>query len=97
MECPVDPDMSIVGITHAKVRLYMNIYANAVYLYGSTSTNIDLINHELCLTLLTLLLLVCSSHQWYGAPPPMFCGPRSEPPHTGFWNYNYECKCIAYI
>ena len=33
MECPVDPDMSIVGITHAKVRLYMNIYANAVYLY----------------------------------------------------------------
>ena len=27
----------------------------------------------------------------------MFCGPRSEHPHTGFWNYNYECKCIAYI
>ena len=26
----------------------------------------------------------------------MFCGPRSEHPHTGFWNYNYECKCIAY-
>ena len=27
MECPVDPDMSIVGITHAKVRLYMDIHA----------------------------------------------------------------------
>lgn len=49
MECPVDPDMSIVGITHAKVRLYMNIYANAVTYTCSHNTNIDLINHELCL------------------------------------------------
>ena len=38
----------------------------------------------------------CPFYQWYGAPPPMFCGPRSEHPHTGFWNYNYECKCTAY-
>jgi len=48
MECPVDPNMSIVGVTHAK---------------------------------------------WYGAPPPMFCGPKTdEQPFTGFWNYNYECN-----
>ena len=48
MECPVDKEMSIVGVTHAK---------------------------------------------WYGAPPPMFCGPRTdEQPFTGFWNYNYECN-----
>jgi len=48
MECPVDPNMSITGVTHAK---------------------------------------------WYGAPAPMFCGPKTEYPFTGFWNYNYECKC----
>ena len=49
MECPVDPNMAIVAVTHAK---------------------------------------------WYGAPAPMFCGPKTtEQPFTGFWNYNYECKC----
>ena len=48
MECPVDPEMTITGVTHAK---------------------------------------------WYGAPAPMFCGPKTEErPFTGFWNYNYECE-----
>ena len=29
--------------------------------------------------------------KWYGAPGPMFCGPKSEYPFTGFWDYNYQC------
>lgn len=40
MECPVDPNMSIKAVTHAK---------------------------------------------WYGAPGPLFCGPKSEYEFTGFW------------
>ncbi|KAL7544587.1 hypothetical protein ACHAWF_012292 [Thalassiosira exigua] len=48
MECPVDPDMEIVGVTHAK---------------------------------------------WYGAPGPMFCGPKTvEQPYSGFWDHLYECN-----
>jgi hypothetical protein len=40
MECPVDPNMSIKGVTHAK---------------------------------------------WYGAPGPMFCGPKTEYEFTGMY------------
>ncbi|KAL7526856.1 hypothetical protein ACHAXR_001684, partial [Thalassiosira sp. AJA248-18] len=48
MECPVDLNMSIKGVTHAK---------------------------------------------WYGAPGPMFCGPKTdEQPFSGFWDYRYECN-----
>ena len=25
------------------------------------------------------------------APPPLFCAPRSEYPHVGFWQYDYWC------
>ena len=46
MECKVDPNMSIKGVTHAK---------------------------------------------WYGAPGPMFCGPTSEYPTVGIWDYTYAC------
>jgi hypothetical protein len=48
MECPVDPNMSITGVTHAK---------------------------------------------WYGAPGPLFCGPKTvEQPFSGFWDHTYECN-----
>ncbi len=30
--------------------------------------------------------------KWYGAPGPMFCGPKSKYPTTGFWDYSYECN-----
>jgi len=30
--------------------------------------------------------------KWYGAPGPMFCGPKSEYPETGIWDYNYNCN-----
>jgi hypothetical protein len=29
--------------------------------------------------------------KWYGAPGPLFCGPKSEYPHTGIWDYTYHC------
>ena len=29
---------------------------------------------------------------WYGAPPPLFCGPKKEFPFVGYWDYN--CKYI---
>lgn len=33
-----------------------------------------------------------STHaHWYGAPGPLFCGPKSKYPYTGFWDYEYEC------
>jgi hypothetical protein len=28
---------------------------------------------------------------WYGAPGPLFCGPKTKYPYTGFWDYTYEC------
>jgi hypothetical protein len=30
--------------------------------------------------------------QWYGAPAPMFCGPKSMFPTVGFWDHLYECN-----
>ena len=28
---------------------------------------------------------------WYGAPGPLFCGPKSKYPFTGYWDYGYMC------
>jgi len=28
---------------------------------------------------------------WWGAPAPLFCGPKSEYPHTGVWEMGYYC------
>jgi len=36
--------------------------------------------------------MVATTHaHWYGAPGPLFCGPKSKYPYTGFWDYEYEC------
>jgi len=29
--------------------------------------------------------------KWYGAPGPFFCGPKSEYPEVGIWDYMYDC------
>ncbi|KAL9184834.1 hypothetical protein ACHAXT_002611 [Thalassiosira profunda] len=29
--------------------------------------------------------------KWYGAPGPLFCGPKSKYPFTGHWDYHHEC------
>ena len=36
--------------------------------------------------------------KWYGAPAPMFCGPKTtQQPFTGFWDHNYECKWVLLL
>ena len=30
--------------------------------------------------------------KWYGAPGPLFCGPKEKYPFTGFWDYSKECN-----
>ena len=30
--------------------------------------------------------------KWYGAPGPLKCGPKTTYPHTGYWDYSYECN-----
>lgn len=44
--------------------------------------------------------------KWWGAPGPLFCGPKSLYPHTGYWDYSFECNnqwanppefCNAYV
>jgi hypothetical protein len=30
--------------------------------------------------------------KWYGAPAPMFCGPKTMFPTVGFWDHIYECN-----
>jgi len=28
--------------------------------------------------------------QWYGAPAPLYCGPKSKYPYAGFWDYSWS-------
>jgi len=30
--------------------------------------------------------------KWYGAPAPLFCGPKTKYPFTGIWDYIKECN-----
>jgi len=30
--------------------------------------------------------------KWYGAPQPLYCGPKTKYPETGYWNFNAECN-----
>ena len=30
--------------------------------------------------------------KWYGAPGPFFCGPKSQIPQTGVWDYAFDCN-----
>jgi hypothetical protein len=39
------------------------------------------------------MTITATTHaQWYGAPGPLQCGPKSMFPFTGYWDYNYECN-----
>ena len=29
--------------------------------------------------------------KWWGAPAPLFCGPKEKYPFTGFWDHSYNC------
>lgn len=30
--------------------------------------------------------------KWYGAPQPLYCGPKTAYPYTGYWDYTAECN-----
>ena len=30
--------------------------------------------------------------EWYGAPPGLFCAPKTDYPWVGFWDYSHWCK-----
>ena len=30
--------------------------------------------------------------KWYGAPAPLYCGPKTDYPFTGFWDHAAECN-----
>jgi hypothetical protein len=36
-------------------------------------------------------LTATTQAKWWGAPAPLFCGPKSEYPFTGFWDYTINC------
>lgn len=36
-------------------------------------------------------IVATTQASWYGAPGPLFCGPTSKYPTTGFWDYTYLC------
>lgn len=36
--------------------------------------------------------VAATNAKWYGAPGPLYCGPRSLYPTTGYWDFEYECN-----
>ncbi|KAL7519189.1 hypothetical protein ACHAWX_003977 [Stephanocyclus meneghinianus] len=36
-------------------------------------------------------LKATTTEMWYGAPGPLFCGPKTKYPFTGYWDYTFEC------
>ena len=43
-----------------------------------------------------LTTIICSTSPLdrYGAPGPLFCGPKTEYPHVGIWDYTPHCDNI---
>jgi len=37
-------------------------------------------------------LVATTNAKWYGAPAPLFCGPKTMYPETGFWDHTIECN-----
>ena len=48
--------------------------------------------HMECAVDLNMSIRGNTNAKWYGAPGPMFCGPKSEYPFTGKWDYGKECN-----
>ena len=43
-------------------------------------------------------LKAVTNAKWWGAPEPLFCGPKTAYPFTGYWDHNAACPqtCSAY-
>ena len=37
-------------------------------------------------------IVAATNAKWYGAPGPLFCGPKSKYEYTGHWDYTIECN-----
>jgi hypothetical protein len=37
-------------------------------------------------------IVAATNAKWYGAPGPLFCGPKSKHEYTGYWDYTVECN-----
>ena len=48
--------------------------------------------HMECLVNPNMEIKATTNAKWYGAPGPLFCGPKAKYPSTGFWDYSKECN-----
>jgi hypothetical protein len=84
MECPINLNMEIRATTNAK--WYVAVHNLAVVLliliFGVAVPMFRLIH---------LIYSLCRRSR-YGAPGPLFCGPKAKYPFTGFWDYAKECN-----
>jgi len=48
--------------------------------------------HMECLVKADMAMTATTNAQWYGAPGPLFCGPKSKYPFTGYWDHTMECN-----
>jgi hypothetical protein len=39
-----------------------------------------------------LKIKATTNAKWYGASAPLNCGPKTEHPLTGYWDYSAECN-----
>jgi hypothetical protein len=51
----------------------------------------DEYRHMQCQVDPNMELKATTQASWYGAPGPLFCGPTSVYPTTGYWDYTYTC------
>ena len=48
--------------------------------------------HMACTVNPNMEIKATTNAKWYGAPGPLFCGPKAKFPFTGIWDYTKECN-----
>ena len=48
--------------------------------------------HMACSVNPNMEIKATTNAKWYGAPGPLFCGPKAKYPFTGSWDYTKECN-----
>ena len=49
-------------------------------------------SHMECKVNKDMSIVANTNAKWYGAPGPLFCGPKKQYPQTGFWDYSADCR-----
>jgi len=47
--------------------------------------------HMECPVKKEMQITATTNAKWWGAPEPLFCGPKEKYPFTGFWDHSYNC------